>query len=45
MRRKSKVTPEMEDKMWQLRNQGKTQKQIGEALGLSQQTIQQHLSR
>ena len=44
MRRKSKVTSEIEDQIWKLRNEGKTQKQIAEALGLSQQTIQKHLS-
>lgn len=44
MRRKSKVTQEIEDKMWELRNEGKTQKQIAEELGLSQQTVHYHLS-
>ena len=44
MRRKSKVTQEIEDKMWKLRNEGKTQKQIAEELGVSQQTVQYHLN-
>ena len=44
MRRKSKVTQEIEDQIWKLRNEGKTQKQIAEELGLAQQTVHYHLS-
>jgi len=44
MRRKSKITPEKEDQMWQLRNQGKTHREISEVIGVSEQTISKHLN-
>lgn len=43
MKRKSKITPEMEDKIWELKNKWYTQKQIADALGISQQSVQKKL--
>jgi len=44
MRRKSKITKEKEDQIWQLRNQGKTHREISEVIGVSEQTISKHLN-